>query len=114
MQLLRLCRASPRSHLHNTLPSRSSTLPWLPPGRLRQRIVDGPLSKPKLLRGWMFEPGTRQARIKATRCSGSKTVCRRLFSLTQYNHAWPRGDRGHQINRTGSPLNGPTTSPRNL
>lgn len=31
MQLLRLCRAAPRSHLHNTLPSRPSPLPWHPP-----------------------------------------------------------------------------------
>lgn len=52
--------------------------------------------------------------LKRLVLSRSKTVYRRPFSLTQYNHAWPRGDRGHQINRTGSPLNGPTTSPRNL
>lgn len=40
MQLLRLCRAAPRSHLHNTLPSRPESLPWQrgnPPARLRHR-----------------------------------------------------------------------------
>lgn len=86
----------------------AESLPWLPPARLEHRILEAGLSwRPARLLDCFSQAHTRQARLKTTRCSWSKTVCRRPFSLTQYNHAWPRVDRGHQINLTGSPLTDP-------
>jgi hypothetical protein len=62
-----------------------------------------------LLRGcWVFWPGTHARHgLKRLVVLGQRRCAAAQFSLTQYNHAWPRADRGHQINRTGSPLTDP-------
>lgn len=84
------------------------SLPWHPPARHRaSRIVEAGLSW--LLRGcWVFWPGTHARHgLKRLVVLGQRRCAAAQFSLTQYNHAWPRADRGHQINRTGSPLTDP-------